>query len=95
MASPYLEIITAIASTVDQDKEQFFIKMASVKSTLQSIEKRVALLERIDLGLDQMNELQKSMEAKNQKMQIQTEKIEGIFNSNKVPLMSPASNGED
>ena len=84
--SPYLEIINSLASLVDQDREQFLIKMASVKSTLQSIEKRVALLERIDLGLDEMNELQSSMQEKYQKLQSRTEKIEQIAASYKMPL---------
>lgn len=84
--SPFVEIKSAITSLVEQDSEQFLIKMAAAKSKLKSIEKRVSLLERIEKSVPEMKELESSLMEKDNLLKKRSQDIQGILKELQVNL---------
>ena len=78
-SSPFVDIKSAITSLVEQDSEQFLIKMAAAKSKLKSIEKRVSLLERIEKSVPEMKELERSLMEKDNLLKERSNEIQGIL----------------
>ena len=68
--SPFQQITKALYTLVDQeDKEQFLIKIAEAVSTLQSLEKKVALLERINISIEDLVELEQSLKERDDQLE--------------------------
>lgn len=84
--SPFVDITSAIASLVEQDSEQFLIKMAAAKSKLKSIEKRVSLLERIDKSVPEMEDMEMSLVEKGRLLAERSQRIQSILGKVQVKL---------